>query len=919
MKNFKNLLLVALFFATATIFGQTKITGTIVDETNEPLPNANVFVKGTKNGTTTDFDGKFTLNSNVNSGVVVISFVGYNKKEVSFSSSRTNLGTIALEVNSNVLDEVVVVGKGVIDLATARKTPVAVSTIRAAEIQQKLGNQEFPEILNSTPSVYATKTGGGYGDSRINVRGFNQRNTAVIINGQPVNDMENGWVYWSNWAGLSDVASGVQIQRGLGASKLAVPSVGGTITIVTKSTEKEEGGILSSSFGNDGFFKNTVSYNSGINDNGWAASILLGRWQGDGYVDGTEGEGTTYLLSLGYKPSDVHAFNLTFTGAAQWHHQRTTRLSIRDYQNYGGNDFRRFNADWGTLNGKEYTFRRNFYNKPIGTLNWDWNINDNLSLSTSVYGSWGRGGGTGARGRNFGINPFRKDLTEAIADGNLPYRRADGTINFDAVVANNKAGTPYTGGGSYNGLIIGSNGFNNDGVNRTIAIRRASMNSHDWYGAISNLKYESGDWTYGVGVDLRSYTGYHYRVLNDLLGLDGYYSTGNRNVDVDGGVIQTETIKASPFNDTGLNSAKINYYNVGEVNWQGYNGIIEYDNEEKLSAVLQVGLSNQKYKRIDHFAQPNNVESDTKSMGGGYVKGGANYNLNDYHNVFFNAGYISRQPNFDAVFPNFSNNINPNAKNEKITSFELGYGFKTDEGTRLNVNLYNTVWSDRVVSRTYNDFFGANLDGRGVFENIKQLHQGIEIEASTNIFENLKAKAMVTLSNWRYKENAVGTVTETGGGNQTSSTTLYLKDAKIGDAAQTTANINLDYKAFENFSLDLNWRYAGNLYSDFSAIDTTFDTPNNRGPLQLPNYQLFDLGLSYKLKFDESSLGFRFNVNNLFDTYYIAEGSTSIYVGDASPSVNPNTTVSTYKGIDTRNQVWFGFGRTWNFSVKYKF
>ena len=45
MKNFKNLLLVALFFATATVLGQTKISGTIVDETNEPLPNASVFVK----------------------------------------------------------------------------------------------------------------------------------------------------------------------------------------------------------------------------------------------------------------------------------------------------------------------------------------------------------------------------------------------------------------------------------------------------------------------------------------------------------------------------------------------------------------------------------------------------------------------------------------------------------------------------------------------------------------------------------------------------------------------------------------------------------------------------------------------------------------------------------------------------------
>jgi hypothetical protein len=62
--------------------------------------------------------------------------------------------------------------------------------------------------MNRTPGVYATKQGGGYGDSRISLRGFDQRNTSFLINGQPVNDMENGWVYWSNWQGLTDVASG---------------------------------------------------------------------------------------------------------------------------------------------------------------------------------------------------------------------------------------------------------------------------------------------------------------------------------------------------------------------------------------------------------------------------------------------------------------------------------------------------------------------------------------------------------------------------------------------------------------------------------------------------------------------------------------------------------------------------------------
>ena len=355
MKNVKNLLFVALFFVTATILAQTKVTGTVVDENNQPLPGASVLEKGTTNGTETDFDGKFTLNAASESGVLVISYLGYTTQEVAFSSSKANVGTLTMAVGGNLLDEIVVVGKGVIDLAQDRKTPVAASTIRAAEIQSKLGNLEFPEVLNATPSVYATRQGGGYGDSRINVRGFNQRNTSFIINGQPVNDMENGWVYWSNWQGLSDVASGIQIQRGLGASKLAVPSVGGTVTIVTKSTEKEEGGKLLSMVGNDGYYKNVISYNSGVNDNGWAASILLGSWQGDGYVDGTMGRGTTYFVSLGYKPSDEHAFNFTFTGAGQWHHQRDVWVSIRDYQNFGkdhkdGID-RRWNSNGGTLNG----------------------------------------------------------------------------------------------------------------------------------------------------------------------------------------------------------------------------------------------------------------------------------------------------------------------------------------------------------------------------------------------------------------------------------------------------------------------------------------------------------------------------------------------------------------------------------------
>ena len=289
--------------------------------------------------------------------------------------------------------EEVTVSSGVIDVAVERKTPIALSIITSQEVQLKVGNLEFPEIMNKTPGVYATKQGGGYGDSRISLRGFDQRNTSFLINGQPVNDMENGWVYWSNWAGLTDVASGIQIQRGLGASKLAVPSVGGTVSIFTKSAEKARGGSFTQLIGNDGYSKSTIAYNTGINDNGWATSFLLTKWQGDGYIYNTSGEGLTYFAALGYSPDgSAHSLNLSLLGAGQWHHQRDVWVSIRDYQNFGEEGIDpRWNSNGGTLNGEEFSMRRNFYNKPLATFNWDWEINSNIELNTSLYASAGKG------------------------------------------------------------------------------------------------------------------------------------------------------------------------------------------------------------------------------------------------------------------------------------------------------------------------------------------------------------------------------------------------------------------------------------------------------------------------------------------------------------------------------------------------
>ena len=114
------------------------------------------------------------------------------------------------------------------------------------------------------------------------MRGFKSENIAVMVNGVPMNDMEWGGVYWSNWAGLSDYTRSKQTQRGLGASKVAAPSVGGSINIITKSIETKKGGDVSYLIGNNGYNKVLFSVSTGMTKDGWSVNLIgskaWGRW-----------------------------------------------------------------------------------------------------------------------------------------------------------------------------------------------------------------------------------------------------------------------------------------------------------------------------------------------------------------------------------------------------------------------------------------------------------------------------------------------------------------------------------------------------------------------------------------------------------------------------------------------------------------
>src|SRR6056297_104180 len=397
------------------VSAQTVVTGAVEDgSTGEKLIGANVVYAPGK-GTVTDYNGQFTMKLEPGEYTLNISYVGYETetRQISVENRAVRLD---VKLESMQIDEVVVTA----DMAISRETPVAFTNVSPAKIQEELAGRDLPMILNSTPGVYATQQGGGDGDARITIRGFDQRNFAVMIDGIPVNDMENGWVYWSNWFGLDAVTRTMQVQRGLGASQLALPSVGGTINILTKGIENKRSMRIRQNIDSQGKIRTTLGFTSGKLPNGWGLTLAGSYKRGQGWVDNTFSEGWFYYAKVDKRLKN-HLLTLTAMGAPQRHDQRSYTRPISAYDTSyakelgmdidelkeiapGYNIFDMgigYNQHWGYLRRdknnpdapeEKLSSRSNEYHKPQFTLRDFWTISDRFTISNNAYLSVGKGG-----------------------------------------------------------------------------------------------------------------------------------------------------------------------------------------------------------------------------------------------------------------------------------------------------------------------------------------------------------------------------------------------------------------------------------------------------------------------------------------------------------------------------------------------
>lgn len=806
--SFKLVLLTMLLVMSTVSFAQSVISGKIVGESEkEPIPGVAVFIKEHSVGAATDFNGEFKFKTDLKGKqVLVVKYIGYKtlEKEINLNGGEVKVGTVNLESSSIGLKEVNVVASVAID----RETPVAVSTIDAKAIETKLGNQELPEILNTTPGVYSTKGGGGFGDSRINIRGFDQRNVGVLINGVPINDMENGWVYWSNWAGLGDAVSSIQVQRGLGASKLAINSVGGTMNIITKTIEAKKGGMMELSTTSYGNRKAVIGLNTGLLENNLAVSFVGSRTTGSGYIDGTYIDAWSYYLSVAKQLNENHRLQFTIIGAPQEHGQRDnsqfSAQSYADNEKYGV----KHNPNWGYVRGRFLNERNNYYHKPQIALNHYWNISEKSFLATSAYISTGRGGGSGILGRG----------TVKYGSGQNEFDQR----NWDRAVVMNDSSTT----GSH-------------------LIMRNSVNNHFWTGVLSTLKTDLNDNLKLIaGVDVRYYEGEHYREVRDLLG-GNYWADG-----------------VNPRAQVG---DKIAYQNTGIVTYGGLFGQLEYT-AGKFSAFVAATGSTTMYGRKDPYNYARGRETkesaDGVSITGYNGKIGANYNINAYHNVFVNAGYYERAPFIDFVYINFSNTKNDNIKTEKITGLEGGYGFRNGF-LSAKLNGYYTKWADRWLKGR----FGNSTIN---FQGVEQVHTGVELEMKANVTSKLSLNGFASLGNWEYTKDAKVDIFDNNQ-QLVGTDTVVTKGLKVGDAAQSQFMIGASLKVTKDITVGVDYLYNDNLYAKFNPESRT-DANDREQSYRIPGYGLVNGYASYNFKLAGLVSTFSINGYNLLNKSYVIEG-----------------------------------------------
>ena len=709
-------------------------------------------------------------------------------------------------------------------------------TFTEAQLGEDDDMSQNVSIINSNSNIYASEVGYLFSPMRFRYRAFDQKYNDIYINGTPINDLETGQFRYSWVGGLNQQTRNMESAMPFEGNRFSMPGMGGSNNYKFRPASMPAGHRLTLSGANRNYtLRGMYTFNSGLNNKGWAFSAnVTYRWASEGYVEGTFYNSLSYFFGVEKVFGDgQHSLSLVTWGNPT---ERASQGAGTDEMYWLAND-RYYNPYWGYQNGKKRNSRVVNDYSPTAMLTWDWTIDHNTKLTTSLLGKYTMYQSTKLNYNN-ADNPhpnYWKNMPssyydvwddtdeanrtpQALEDWNRAYTfwtssKANRQINWDRLYySNNQAAAQGQD------AIYYIQAKHNDALTLTLA---STLN-----------KQLKKNMLWNVGIMASTNKGMHYQTMEDLLGATTYHNintyalgTYDRNSDE----IQYDLNHRNAIIGEG---DRFGYdYNLFVNNakaWTSFShdwGILHYTIAGKIGYT-----SMQRDGKMRNGLAANNSygKSGVAQFLDGGVKLGTSFNLGRGNTLTVGAGYETRAPQARTAFasPEINNDYVTNLKNEKVFSAEIGYQLQTS-WLHANINAYYSYLTDVTDWQNYY-FDDINSFSYVSLTNIKKVYSGVEAglrfkvtsSFDINLIGQISEAKITNNSNVRYMNSTSAQYTDE---------IVYNKDMRDAGTPLTAASLGLSYHKGGWF-IDLNCNYYDRIYLSYSPsyrYASTLDTRQN--------------------------------------------------------------------------------------------
>ncbi len=721
-------------------------------------------------------------------------------------------------------------------------------------------SQNVSGILTASRDVFVSTTAFVFGPLRFRLRGYDQENTAVFMNGVPMNDLETGNPSWNLFGGLNDVMRGRDINYGLQPLSFSFGALAGGTDIDARASKQRKQVRFSYSLSNRAYNQRVMlTYNTGILKNGWAFSLSGSRrWAQEGYIEGSTYDSWAYFAAA-EKKIGKHAINLSILGTPTLRGGNTPTFG--ELYDLAGSNF--YNTQWGYQNGEKRNARITNIHQPMAVLNHEWKIDENTNLNTSISGQFGKNGVTALDWYNAPdprpdyyryLPSYYAEDSAAFAQLTAAYQNdpSVGQINWDNLydVNRNSQATVNDANGQAGNTVTGNR------AKYVLAERRRDTRKV-YFNTVFDKVIKEKLHVYG-GLVYKWEATRQFQLVNDLLGAD-YFVDVDRFAERDSGI-------GSDFSQANLDKPN-HIVRVGDQ--YGY----DYTSEthlaktwgqavyslKKFEFFAAAELSNSRFWRVGNVRNgkfPDNSagKSAVQNFWNGAFKAGGTYKLDGRNFFFVNGAYMTRAPHFNNAFiaPRVRDQVIPNLVSEQIVSVEGGYILKSPNYNARAVGYY-TKFNNEFNHRTFfldNAITSQSGEATGGFVNyvmsgIDKRHAGVELAFEAKIATGLKAAAVASIGQFVYTSRPeVSIYLDNAPAAISANRTAYMKNYFIAGTPQQAYNVSLNYSGKQFYFLTLNFNYVRNNWIDINPDRRTtialsyVDNPTVQQDAVLPSSEL---------------------------------------------------------------------------------